>query len=508
MTVVLTPQQMRAADEQACAQSSADALMQTAGKRLAEFVGGLAPRGKIVAFAGPGNNGGDAFAALADLNGDYERIVCAAPAENASPARRAAEERARTAGVTVAPLPRSVDEARDLVRDAALALDGLLGTGARLPIADTLAPAVAALDGNDRTVVAIDVPSGVDALQGTIAEPAVRATYTVTLAALKPGLLLEPARANVGSLWLADIGISPALLACHTGGYAALDDDAFLTLLPRRSPTADKRSAGAPLVLAGSSQFPGAAILCARGAARAGAGYVTVATPTGAIAPLRQHLVEQIVVEIRDDSPPQNVAAELLDTARRNGAVAIGPGLGLDQRTGAYVRAFITDCKLPMVIDASALYHLAKNLEILAGKAVVLTPHGGEFARLSGLGTIPPNKRTERLRVFVERTGITTLLKGLDTLIDDGTTLHINTTGTNALATAGSGDVLTGIIATLLSQGLSPMQAATAGAYWHGLAGQRCAQLRPVGVTSGDLPDALAAALPAPSAASPLRKIF
>jgi NAD(P)H-hydrate epimerase len=147
-------------------------------------------------------------------------------------------------------------------------------------------------------------------------------------------------------------------------------------------------------------------------------------------------------------------------------------------------------------VDASGLFHLSKRLDSLRGKPCVVTPHAGEFARLSGLGTIAPGTRVERIREFVDRTGITTLLKGSDTLIYDGTTIHINPTGTSALATAGTGDVLTGIIATLLSQGLSPVDAARAGAYWHGLAGQYAAQQRRVGVVAGDVIEALGAALP------------
>ena len=146
-------------------------------------------------------------------------------------------------------------------------------------------------------------------------------------------------------------------------------------------------------------------------------------------------------------------------------------------------------------MDASALFHLSKRLELLRGKPCVLTPHAGEFARLSGLGTIAPGTRVERLREFVDRTGITTLLKGPDTLVYDGVTVHVNASGTSALATAGSGDVLTGIIGTLLAQGLSPVDAARAGAYWHGLAGALAAEERHVGVVAGDIADALGRAL-------------
>jgi NAD(P)H-hydrate epimerase len=211
---------------------------------------------------------------------------------------------------------------------------------------------------------------------------------------------------------------------------------------------------------------------------------------------LRTHLVEQVVVALSDDAQPEAVAQELLDISKHNGAVAIGPGLGLDDRTGDIFRRFLEANQLPIVVDASGLFHLSKHLDLLRGKPCVVTPHAGEFARLSGRGTIAPGTRVERIKEFVDRTGVTTLLKGSDTLIYDGTTIHINPTGTNALATAGTGDVLSGIIATLLAQGLSPVDAARAGAYWHGLAGQYAAKKRRVGVVAGDVIDALAEALP------------
>lgn len=249
-------------------------------------------------------------------------------------------------------------------------------------------------------------------------------------------------------------------------------------------------------------------MLCARAAARAGAGYVTVATPESAANALRAHLVEQVVVAIPDDATADEAIDDLLDISKRNASVAIGPGLGLDDRTGEIVRGFLSRSELPAVVDASALFHLAKHLEPLRGKRVVLTPHAGEFARLSGHGTVREGERVARLREFVERTAVTTLLKGRSTLIFDGITMHVNVTGTSALATAGSGDVLTGITATLLSQGLAPVDAATAAAYWHGLAGQSAQRERRIGVVAGDVIANLGPALPIHRAMGVLRRIY
>ena len=495
---VLTAEQMRAADAAAVARDGDIGLMRAAGEAIAEAIVQIEPRPrKLVAFAGPGNNGGDAFAAFAAGTLPCERIVYAMPAGSQGAGRLDAVRRARAAGTIVRPFPLSRDEALAAIAGADIVIDALLGTGARPQIAHEIVPVVEAIAQSNVHVLAIDVPTGVDATTGAVAQNAVHADTTVTLGALKLGLLLEPARGYVGKLFLGDIGLNEDAERAGEQTYRALDDREFDELFPTRGQEADKRTAGAPLVIAGSAQFPGAAILCARGAARAGAGYVTVAAPHGASEALRAHLIEQVAVAYDPSKVAESIDA-LLDLTKRSNAVAIGPGLALDDAMGEIVRGFLERCERPCVIDASALFHLSKHLEILRGKPFVITPHETEFARISGEGTIVPGTRVERLRSFVSRTGVTTLLKGNATLIDDGSTIHVNVTGTNALATAGTGDVLSGIIATLLAQGLAPVDAARAGAYWHGLAGRHAARSRRVGVIAGDVAEALGASLPDP----------
>jgi hydroxyethylthiazole kinase-like uncharacterized protein yjeF len=506
--IVLTPTQMRDADARACGLTGEVALMRAAGERIADVCARYVRGTRIAAFAGPGNNGGDAFAALALLP-SYDCRIFAQPAPKPSAARLDAQKRARDAGVRELPFPASLDEARHAANDADLILVGLTGTGTRFPLPAAFTRIITAVNESPTAAIAIDIPAGLDGESGAVVEPALRPVATVTLGALKSGLLLAADRKYTGDLWLADIGMSPQMLAAAGGTFAALDGEELLALLPKRKAGADKRSAGAPLVVAGSQQFPGAAVLCAMGAARAGAGYVTVAAPAGAAAVLRAHLIEQVVVTLDERASPQSVLDELLDISKRASSIAIGPGLGLDDRTGEIVMGLVTGSDLPIVADASALFHFAKKLELLRGRKIVVTPHEGEFARLSGKGTIAPGERVARLREFVDRTGITALLKGQTTLIYDGTTVHINTSGTSALATAGTGDVLTGIIATLLSQGLSPVDAACAGAYWHGLAARHAASLRPRGVIARDVYESLAAALPEPALrAEPLVRVL
>ena len=479
---------MRALDARQVAERGETPLMRDAGAAIAALVPRYARSRRIVGVAGYGNNGGDAFAALAVLPRAYERIVYALDAPRESAARADAALRAREAGVEIRRFERA-SELRDLA-DAGLLLDGIVGVGSHLPLAAPLDGIAEALNVSGAPVLAIDLPSGIDATTGERAPRAVEATATVTIGAVKLGLLLDPAREIVGDLWLAPIGFPQT----HDGVVAhALDDAEMRALVPERPQNTEKRGAGAPLILAGSEQFPGAAVLSALAAARTGAGYVTVAAPKRAARALRAHLVEQVVVTY-DPSSVEDAVETIVDLTNHCSSLGIGPGLALSAEMGTIMREVIRRVDLPMVIDATGLFHLAKNLDVLYRKRAVVTPHAGEFARLSGKGTLKEEERISRLRAFVDERHVITLLKGRATLVYDGLALHVNTSGTSALATAGTGDVLTGMIATLLSQGLSPVDAARAAAYWHGVAGQIAAKRRPIGVIATDVIDALAEA--------------
>jgi ADP-dependent NAD(P)H-hydrate dehydratase / NAD(P)H-hydrate epimerase len=480
----VTAEQMRAIDAAAVARDGEVELMRQAGAAIARVVPRYRRDGPIVALAGNGNNGGDAFATLARLEG--RRIVYYDPGASWGAARMHAFQRARASGVELRRYPVAADD----LREAGLLLDGLLGVNARLPLDAATAERVAAMNASGVPILALDVATGCDPTTGALGEPHVRAVATVALGRPKLGSFLDPGRDATGDLWCAPLGMHDRDADGIEPRAFALTNDEFDRLRPKRANDSEKRSAGAPLVIAGSEQFPGAAVLCALGAARAGAGYVTVAAPAAAAAALRAHLIEQVVVTY-DENDPHKAIETILDLSNHCSAIGIGPGLGLSDAMGEIVRGVMTATQLPIVADASALFHLTKHLPEYAGKALILTPHAGEFARLSGKGTVAPNERLARLRAFVDEYGITTLLKGRTTLVADRTSVHLNPTGTPALATAGTGDVLTGIIATLLSQGLPPIDAGRAGAFWHGLAGT-CAELaRPVGVVAGDVADAL-----------------
>lgn len=511
----VTAAQMRAIDAAAVAREGEVALMRAAGEAIASLIDRYARgSGPVVAVAGSGNNGGDAYAALATYRGARERIVYGDPAAAGSEARRDARDAALRAGVEERPFPPDVA----LLREAALVLDGVLGVNARLPLDAGSAELVDAMNASGAPVLALDVPTGIDPTSGAVGEHAVHAVATVALGRPKLGCFMESARDLTGDLWCAPIGMRDEDADGVRDGSVDGAHDAqtrtevltpgeFAALLPTRPDDADKRTSGAPLIVAGSTQFPGAGILCAWGAARAGAGYVTLASTEGAAPALRANLVEQVVVTY-DERDPEDAVRTILDLTNRCTSVGIGPGLGLSDAFGTIVNGVIGGTDLPIVADASALYHLAKRLPAYRGKRLVITPHAGEFARISGKGTIAPGERLTRLRTFVAQHGVVTLLKGRTTLIGAPGMTHLNPTGTNALATAGTGDVLTGIIATLLAQGLSPVDAARAGAYWHGRSGQIALARRHRGVVARDVDEALGAASVVEPESGPVIRIF
>jgi len=496
--LAVTAAQMGVIDGAAVHRESGPALVRRAGIAIAAIVAHYRNNGPLVAFAGNGDNGGDAFAALAELEGP--RVAYHDPAYDGSATRVDARERARASGVELRPYP--ADAA--YLQTASLLLDGLCGVNVRLPLDAPVAERVCVLNAAGVPILALDIATGTDPTTGALNQPHVRAIATIAIGRPKLGSMLDPGRGATRDLWCAPLGMrDDDLRDAQTDAFVVTSDE-FASLLPARGDTADKRSSGAPLVIAGSAEFPGAAILCALGAARAGAGYVTVAVPHGAIDTARAHLIEQVVIPFDDTNAPEAIRM-ITDGAKHCNAVAIGPGLALTEAVGAIVRHVATHLQLPMVADASALHHLAGHLPSVPGERLILTPHEGEFALLSGRGAIPGAERPARLRAFVDEFGITTLLKGRTTLVADRTSLHLNPSGTSALATAGTGDVLSGIIATLLAQGLTPLDAGRAGAYWHGRAGACAAAARPVGVVAGDIANALGQASHAARDGWPIR---
>lgn len=496
MRPILTPTEAAALDAAARDRGiDAASLMDRAGHAVARaaiaLAGGRYGR-RVTVVCGAGNNGGDGFVAARLLHGWGVAVTVVAVGgpttrEPAASARRAAEE----AGVRVLPLAGDV-LARELARSDA-AVDAIVGIGFRGPARAEVASAITMLDAGACPVLAVDVPSGLDGDTGATPGPVVRADATVTFGALKTGLVAAPEA--TGPVEVADIGFPPDLVPDALGLAEACD---VAELLPRRDRAAHKREA-VVVVIGGSRTMPGAVALAASAAMRGGAGFVQVAVPVG-ILPVLEALVPTatfLPLAETDDGAIAGDGDALAEALGRADAVVLGPGAGRDPATSAWIRSTLAALEIPTVLDADGLAAFVGRPLVAGAGGLVLTPHAGECARL--LGPDDPRPDTDRLgaaRALAARTGAVTLLKGAGTLVAtaDGR-VTVNPTGGPELATAGTGDVLAGLIGALLARGCTPRDAAVAGAYVHGLAGDRAGAVLGEGATAADVAAAIPAAI-------------
>src|SRR5690242_7263297 len=451
----------------------------------------------VVVLAGSGDNGGDALYAGALLARRGAAVTAIAAGSTVHPGGTAALREA--GGKVYSPADVGYADAVPAahpIAGADLIVDGLLGIGGRgglrEPFSSLAAEAETARQAG-ATVVAVDLPSGIDADTGAVEGPAVRADVTVTFGAIKPGLLIDPGAGHAGAVELVDIGLGPYLETEPAASAPQRDDIA--ELLPRSGAESDKYRRGVLGLLAGSDRFTGAALLSAGGAVHGGAGMVRVVTTPEAAVLVRQKWPETVVTVHPDEGD-----WDLLGSVGRVQAWVAGPGMGTDSDAVTRLTAILrTD--LPVLVDADGLTILSQHQDLLPRRApTLITPHAGELARL--LGTDPASveaRRLEHARRAAAQLGVTVLLKGSTTIIapPDAGPVLVNPTGTPWLATAGSGDVLSGLSGALLAQGLTPAQAGLAGAYLHGLAGRLAASPDGAGqapIGASDLVRALPAA--------------
>ncbi len=480
MKPVLTPDEASALDRATQAGGVAAALlMERAGRAVAraavDLMGGAYGR-RAVVVCGKGNNGGDGVVAARYLArwGVRVTVVAAEALEDLrAPAGEHAARLDEVPSVRVLPFAQATLD-REL-RRADVAVDALFGTGFRGLPEDEWAEAIAGLNASSVPVVAVDIPSGVNGATGAVEGDAVLADLTVTFGAPKVGVVVLPGAEFAGAVRVADIGFPPGLVRAEASITEPADVE---RVLPERSIDTHKRASGVLVVVAGSRDMTGAARLVARAGARIGAGLIQVAVPEGILSIVQSGLAEATFLPL-SETPQGTVAVSalevLLDRLSSADALAIGPGLTTDEETADLVRRLVRDCPVPFVLDADGLNAFTGRAEELADRKsdAVLTPHIGEFIRLSGLpASALAEDRLTHARALAERTGAVTLLKGSRTLVatPEGA-VRINLTGGPVLATAGSGDVLTGIIGGLLARGVEPVDAASAGAYVHGLAG-------------------------------------
>lgn len=468
-------------------------LMEAAGRAVAEAVAGLAPQGPVRVVCGKGNNGGDGFVAgrlLREMGFEVEALLLW-PGEELR--GDAAVNFERFGGELI-----EGDLGKRLAGSAAV-VDAIFGTGFEGAPRGPAAAAIESINGCGSPVVACDIPSGVDASTGEVAGVAVEADVTVSFHAAKLGQRVAPGRWHTGELRVAPIGIPKG---APGGAVAGEINSAVLSLAPRRGPRSTKFSSGQVAIAGGSRGLTGAVRMASLAAIRAGAGYATVAVPADLelVFEIAQPEVMSVGCPGGDGCLAPASRKIVLRTFERAAAGILGPGLGKNPDSFELAREVAADIEAPLVIDADGLNAFAGRLKELAarGAPTVLTPHAGELGRLLERDADEIDAhRLASAREAAEAAEAIVVLKGDDTIVTDGRRVAVNAFSSPALATAGSGDVLSGMIAALLARGLEPFAAASAAVIAHARAGRDAATRKGAAesVIASDVIDSIPAGL-------------
>ncbi|HEX3126103.1 MAG TPA: NAD(P)H-hydrate dehydratase [Thermoanaerobaculia bacterium] len=480
-------------------------LMENAAIGVVDAIGDIHEEAEsAVIFCGPGNNGGDGLAIARHLAvRGYEVRVFLMTARPDRGLRGDAEVQlgiCRRQGLNIHDVVSEGDllEALEYARESDVIVDALFGTGLSRPLEGLFAELVEELNDLDVPIVAVDLPSGLNGSRSTPLGIHVQADLTVTFAAPKMAHVFPPASEAVGELVVADLGIPPELVdevEEEGGALYLLRREELVDLLPPREPGTHKGDYGHALIVAGSPGKGGAAILAARAAVRAGAGLVTAAVPEPVLNVVDLGSIESMTLGLpsRDSGQLSARAADrVLAAAEGKSVLALGPGLGQEEETAETIRRIVLETTLPLVLDADGVNAFAGRAGDLRERAseTVLTPHPGELGRLLGISTAEVQAdRLGAVRRAAAETGAVVVLKGYRTLVatPEGE-INVNPTGNPGMASGGTGDVLTGLIAGLIAQGLEVLDAALLGVYLHGLAGDLAAvEAGEVGMNAGDL---------------------
>jgi NAD(P)H-hydrate epimerase len=495
---------MRRIDQAAGAQYglTVEKLMENAALAVLEVLtneyGPLAKK-SFVLLCGPGNNGGDGLA-LARLLKQKKALPTILFVEDPKglgkeTARQWARAKKSRVSAIVLHNPKRWTEAEKLLKKCDVVVDALFGTGLSRPLEGAAKEAVRLLNASGKPIVSIDIPSGLSSDTGQTLGEVVKASRTVTFA-LPKYAFFTPLGSSLAGRWsVADIGIPPELLENETHKFEMIDENIVRKVLPSYDVQTHKGTRGRLIIVAGSTGFTGAATLCAWGAQRSGAGLVTVACPESLNPILEIKLTEPMTVpvpEVEGGFLSVRALGRILTLASKANAFVLGPGIGRHHETVQLLRDLLLKVTVPMVVDADALFLLAGQRDLFksARVPIIVTPHPGEAAGLlkTSISDVE-SRRTAVAEQIAREYNVVTVLKGPWTVIAHPQKgVRLNPTGTRALGTAGTGDVLAGMIGGLLAQRLQPWDAATAGVFLHGLAGQRAEKrFGPDGLMAGDI---------------------
>ncbi len=483
---VVTSQQMREIDRKAIEENNLSGLilMENAGLRIFQNLKNIYPDlrlKKSVIFAGSGNNGGDGFVVARHLYnyGVKAKVFLLAPFNKIKGEAGENLNTINKMGVELIEAETTkLEEIQRTIQNSDLIIDAILGTGLQGKVTGLKAKIIDLINIANKEVVAIDIPSGLDADTGKIEGPCIKAAHTITLALPKIGLLIFPGASYAGKITIEDIGIPPYLLKNNKLKTNMVTKEIVKPLLPFRATCSHKGSFGKALILAGSVGMTGAAYLASEAAMRSGAGIVVLGIPRSLNPIMEVKLTEVITLplaETEKQSLGEEAEETILKLMKNYSVLGIGPGISRQAETQRLVRKVIEKSNIPLVVDADAIYALSKDTSIMKKVKVplVITPHSGELAKLinKDIDYILNNK-LDITREIAQKFGIVVVLKGARTIIanKEGET-YINVGDNSGMATGGSGDVLTGIICSLIAQGADNFSAAITGVYIHALAG-------------------------------------
>lgn len=490
---VVTAEEMRVIDRRTIEGYSipGSVLMERAGLAVASRIKETFSPRKVIIIAGSGNNGGDGLVVARNLynEGWDVKVFLTVKPEDLKGDALLQYRIAVKFGLKIYPMNEFLTNCSSLITRHCILVDALLGTGISKNVTGLLSEVISYLNRSNVPIFSVDIPSGISSDNGQIMGEAVRADYTVTFGLPKRGHLLYPGAQHSGKLFIEDIGFPKELLISEKLHIELLTKDKVSPLIPQRPRYSHKGNYGHVLIVAGSKGKTGAAIMAAKACLRSGAGLVTLGIPKSLADVFQSRVTEEMILALPDKGDgtlSQRASKVILNFLNeRATTLAIGPGIGISSDTKKLMDILIKTSTTPMLIDADGINSLKGERAIFSKlKApIILTPHPGEMARLLGKqkGVSVKTQDIERNRInvpfsFAKETGTYLVLKGVPTIIagPDGMA-YINSTGNPGMASAGTGDVLTGMISAFLSQGLSPTHASILGVYMHGFAGDSAA---------------------------------
>ncbi len=501
---LVTVEQMRGIDDAAARDYGISGLilMENAGRAVADsivnFLSNDVTSRRIIIFAGKGNNGGDGFVVARHLanRGADVKVFLVSPKEEIHGDALVNLEIIEKSGISISTIgPRDIQRIKISLLYADLVVDGIFGTGFKGKAAGIASWVIEAINSCGKPVVAIDLPSGLEGDRGCVEGPCIQASLTCTLGLPKLGCFLSSGMECCGEIQVMDISLPRALTDRDTLFYNLIDAELCSSMFPPRGRDCHKGTYGQVFVAGGSTGMTGAIALTADAALKAGAGLVKACIPASLNSILENKLTEAISVPLPENENQvlgPDAAEVLVREAGEKGVIAVGPGLSTGKGTEKFIAEVFAKTKSALVVDADGLNAAAKNPDIFLELNVpaVITPHPGEMARL--LGITPQEVQLDRIGVaadFASRYSVVVVLKGASSIVAaPGGRIYVNTTGNPGMATAGAGDVLTGIIASFMAQGMPPVKAAAAGVYIHGAAGDAVtASVGERGMVAGDI---------------------